>query len=163
MIIRPGRPADISAILEILNHEILHSTVLYAYETNTLTEQTAWFKQKQVDKLPVIVAETKGAVLGFGTFGPFRPWPAYQFTVEHSIYIDKQQRGAGAGKLLMAELIQLAQKKGYHTMIAGIDAANTGSSSFHEKFGFKQVGRLNQVGYKFDRWLDLIFMQLILK
>lgn len=161
--IRSAEEKDISAILAIINHEILHSTVIYDYEEKSLATQLAWFKQKKKDEMPVLVAVKKKEVLGFATFGIFRPWAAYQFSIEHSIYIHKNARGMGIGNRLMQELIKIAKVRKYHTMIAGVDTSNEGSYHFHKQFGFKEIGRFEQVGYKFGKWLDLIFMQLFLE
>ena len=160
--IRPAKLKDVPKILEIINYEITNSTVVYDYKKRSLAQQIEWFNAKQEAKMPVLVAEKNSTVLGYGSFGIYRPWEAYKYSVEHSIYVSSSDRGTGVGKILMEELILLAKKQGYHTMIAGIDAENNGSYRFHEKFGFKEVGRFNEVGYKFNRWLDLIFMQLYL-
>ena len=160
--IRQAEEKDVSAILKIVNHEILNSTVVYHYNVRTLDQQLNWFKEKMKNKLPVFVAEKNSKVIGFGTYGIFRPWEAYKFSIEHSIYVDKNSRGLGVGKRLMKELINLATNEGYHTMIAGVDASNKKSVEFHENFGFKEVGTFKEVGFKFNKWLDLVFMQLYL-
>jgi len=154
--IRKAEAKDVPSILEIINYEILNSTVLYDYEERSLAQQLAWFQKKEKDKMPVLVAARKNEVVGFATFGIFRPWAAYQYSIEHSIYVHKTARGIGVGNQLMMELIKLAKERKYHTMIAGIDTQNKGSFHFHKKFGFKEVGRFEQVGYKFGKWLDLI-------
>jgi L-amino acid N-acyltransferase YncA len=161
--IRPAVFSDIDTILEIINHEILHSTSIYDYEPRDFETQKLWFEEKQSQNLPVLVAETENAAIGFATYGSFRQKEAYKFTIEHSVYVAEEFIGKGVGKLLLAELIQLAKEQGYHTMIGAIDAENSGSITFHEKFGFKAVGTVREVGYKFDKWLDLVFMQLLLK
>lgn len=161
--IRAATEKDIPAILEIINYEILNSTILYDYEERSLKQQLEWFYNKERENMPVLVAEKEERVIGFATFGIFRPWAAYQFSIEHSIYIHKNNRGQGIGKKLMVELIKIAKERKYHTIIAGVDTSNEGSYQFHKKFGFKEVGRFNQIGYKFDKWLDLIFMQLFLE
>ncbi len=161
--IRPAVFSDIDTILEIINHEILHSTSIYDYEPRDFETQKLWFEEKQDHKLPILVAESENGTIGFATYGSFRQKEAYKFTIEHSVYVAEEFLGKGIGKLLLAELIQLAKNQGYHTMIGAIDADNSGSITFHEKFGFKSVGTIRQVGYKFDKWLDLVFMQLILK
>lgn len=163
MRIRNAMMGDLPSILKIVNYEIEHTTSIYDYEKRSLRDQTDWFKNKISEKMPVILAEENGIVLGFGTFGIFRPWDGYQFSIEHSICLDKNSRGKGTGKIIMRELIDLAKKKGFHTMLAGVDANNTKSIQFHSNFGFKEVGRFNQIGYKFGKWLDLIFMQLFLQ
>ena len=162
LIIRDAVEEDVASILKILNYEIVHSTSLYEYDERTLEFQLDWFQKKKKHHWPVIVAELNGDVVGLGTFGTFRERIAYRFTVEHSIYISSEARNAGIGKSLMMELIRLAKEGGYHSMIGGIDANNEGSIRFHEKFGFVEVARMREVGFKFDRWLDLVFMQLVL-
>ena len=154
------RPATLKNIPKIL--EITNSTVVYDYKERSLTQQTEWFNTKQEAKMPVLDAEKNSKVLGYRSFGIYWPWEAYKYSVEHSIYVSNSERGIGVGKILIEELILLAKKQGYHTMIAGIDAENKRSYRFYEKFGFNEVGRFNEVGYKFNRWLGLIFMQLYL-
>lgn len=161
--IRPAVFSDIDTILEIINHEILHSTSIYDYEPRDFEAQKLWFEEKQKQKLPIVVAESENGAIGFATYGSFRQKEAYKFTIEHSVYVAQEFIGKGVGKLLLAELIHLAKNQGYHTMIGAIDADNSGSITFHEKFGFKSIGTIREVGYKFDKWLDLVFMQLILK
>ena len=152
--IRPATEHDIPAILQIVNYEILNSSVIYDYVEHSLEQQLEWFIQKQKDKMPVIVAEKNRIVLGFGTYSVFRPWEAYKLSLEHSIYVDKDYRSHGIGKLLMAELITLAKKEGYHTMIAGIDTSNYKSVEFHNKFGFKEIDTCKEIGSRYDFWLD---------
>lgn len=160
--IRQASLKDIPEILDILNYEIEHSTVVYDYKKRTLVQQEKWFKSKQENKMPILVVEENNTILGYGTYSIYRPWEAYKYSVEHSIYIQNKAQAKGIGKIIMEALITQAKDKGYHTMIAGIDAENDVSYHFHKKFGFKEVGRLNEVGYKFNRWLDLIYMQLYL-
>lgn len=160
--IRDTEIKDLPSILKIVNFEIEHSTSIYDYQKKTLQDQTKWFEQKKSKKMPVITAEKNGIVIGYGTYGIFRPWDGYQYSVEHTIYMDRKSRGEGTGKKIMSELILLAREKGFHTMIAGIDANNVKSIKFHTNFGFKEVGRFNQIGFKFEKWLDLLFMQLLL-
>ena len=118
---------------------------------------------KLAKNFPVIVAEADGQVVGFGMYSEFRFREAYKFTVEHSVYVANDYHGKGIGNLLLAELITLAKVQKLHTMIAVIDAENQGSVLFHEKFGFKTVGIIKESGYKFNRWLHSVFMQLILE
>lgn len=163
IVIREAEERDVLRILEIINHEILNSTVVYDYNERTYEYQLKWLRQKKKDGMPVIVAESTKGVIGYGTFGIFRPFDGYQFSVEHSIYVDKEFRTHGVGKQLLQELIAIAKQNGLHTMIAGVDASNESSIEFHKKFGFKEVGTFKEVGFKFDKWLDLLFMQLLLK
>ena len=161
--VREAKEEDVASILRIINYEISNSTVVYDYKERSLAFQLNWYKRKMEDGMPVIVAEHELEVIGFGTFGIFRPWEAYRFCIEHSIYVDKNTRGKGVGKQLLSELITLANQRGFHTMIAGVDATNEASIRFHKKFGFREVGRFKEVGFKFDKWLDLLFLQLFLK
>lgn len=161
--IRKATKEDIPQILAIVNHAILHTTSNYLYEEQTLEEQTRWYNSKHEQGFPVIVADVDGTAVGFGTYGTFREKIGYQYTVEHSVYVAPEQIGKGIGSQILAALISSARDEGYHVMIGGIDAANTGSVAFHRKFGFEETAVLRQVGFKFGKWLDLQFMQLILK
>ena len=161
--IRPYQTQDTQAILDIINYNILHSTALYDYNIRTYEQQKAILDDKLSKNFPVIVAEADGQVVGFGMYSEFRFREAYKFTVEHSVYVANDYHGKGIGNLLLAELIALAKVQKLHTMIAVIDAENQGSVSFHEKFGFKTVGIIKESGYKFNRWLHSVFMQLILE
>jgi L-amino acid N-acyltransferase len=159
---RPYQTEDTQAILDIINHNILHSTALYDYKIRSYEQQKTILEEKISKNFPVIVAELDGQVVGFGMYSEFRFREAYKFTVEHSVYVNENFHGKGIGKLLLEQLISLARKQKLHTMIAVIDSENQSSVEFHEKFGFKTVGIIKESGYKFDRWLDSIFMQLIL-
>jgi phosphinothricin acetyltransferase len=160
--IRAYQTDDTGAILEIINHNILHSTSLYDYSVRSFEQQKAILEEKINKGFPVIVAESSGEVVGFGMFSEFRFREAYQFTVEHSVYVAENHLGKGIGKLLLSELILLAKSKKLHTMIGVIDSENENSIAFHEQFGFKIAGVIKESGYKFDRWLDSVFMQLLL-
>ncbi|MFM9824607.1 GNAT family N-acetyltransferase [Flavobacterium sp.] len=160
--IRSYKTEDTQAILDIINHSILHSTALYDYTVRSYEQQKSILEEKINKKFPVIIAEFKGEVVGFGMYSEFRFREAYQFTVEHSVYLDEKFQGKGIGKLLLARLIELAKKQKLHTMIGVIDSENQDSIEFHEKFGFKTVGIIKESGYKFDRWLNSVFVQLIL-
>ncbi len=160
--LRTATSEDVPALLEIYNQIILHTTAVYQYNVHTLEMRTEWFLQKQQAGYPVIVATEDGVVLGFATYGPFRAWEAYLHTIEHSVYVKDGLRGKGIGATLLAALVTQAEKQGYHTMIAGIDATNEGSIRLHQKQGFEQVALFKEVGWKFDRWLDLVFMQKML-
>lgn len=158
----PERHAD--AILEIFNDAILNSTALYDYKPRSAQSMTGWFDAKRAGRFPVIGLEAPDdTLLGFASYGTFRAYPAYKYTVEHSVYIRKDQRGRGLGKVLMRELIAFAKRHDVHAMVGGIDAANTGSIALHERLGFRHVGMPPQVGFKFGRWLDLAFLQLLLE
>jgi L-amino acid N-acyltransferase len=160
--IRLAEQSDLQQILDINNHEILNSTINYDFEPKTIQEQILWFEEKQKIGHPILVAISADKVAGFATYGSFRPKAGYRFTVEHSVYLSSDFRGQGIGTLLLTELIKMAKQAGYHTMVGGIDSSNERSILFHQKIGFKKVARFKEVGHKFNRWLDVIFMQLIL-
>jgi len=160
--IRPYTDFDAQAILEIINFNILNSTALYDYNIRTLEQQKYILQDKTTKGYPVIVAILNDKVVGFGSYSEFRFREAYKYTVEHSVYVSNDFQGIKIGHLLIEELIKLAKKQKLHTMIGVIDAENQGSVKFHEKYGFKTVGIIKESGYKFDRWLDSVFMQLIL-
>ena len=162
IIIRPYTENDVPAILAIVNDNILNSTSLYDYSPRTLEKQSSLLAEKVTKNFPVFVGEIKGEVAGFGLYGEFRYREAYQFTVEHSVYVSEKFKGKGVGGKLLKYLIAHAKAHKMHTMIGVIDAENTGSILFHEKNGFKKVGVIKESGYKFNRWLDSVFMQLIL-
>ena len=159
--IRPAVENDLPSILAIYNDVIVHTTAVYDYEPHTLEMRTAWFTAKQEQGFPVFVAEENGIIAGLSTIGPFRAWAAYKYSVENSIYVAAEARGRGIGKLLMPPIIKAARELGMHTIIAGIDAGNEASIQLHRHFGFEEVAHFKQVGWKFDRWLDLKFFQLI--
>jgi L-amino acid N-acyltransferase YncA len=160
--IRAAREADLPEILEIYNHVILNTTAVYQYVLQTLEMRKAWYDGKVKDGFPLFVAEDAGRVVGLSTYGPFRPWAAYKYTVENSVYVAADQRGKGIARLLMPPLIGAARTQGYHAIIASIDASNEASLRLHRSFGFEEVAHFRQVGYKFGRWLDLKFLELLL-
>jgi len=160
--IRDYQIQDCKAIIEIINDAILNSTALYDYNIRTLNTQEAIFEEKLQKGFPVIVAEMNNEVVGFGYYSEFRFREAYKFTVEHSVYANKNAIGKGIGKLLLNELIERAKKQNLHTMIGVIDSENTNSIDFHKKFGFEEVGFIKESGYKFDRWLHSVLVQKML-
>jgi len=152
------------AIRSIFNEAILHSTALYEYKPRDAKTILTWFEAKAKGNFPIICAENElGELMGFASYGTFRAFPAYKYTVEHSIYVDARFRGQGIGKRLLQEIISAAEKQEYHVLIGVIDSANTTSIVLHEKFGFVQCGRIEQAGFKFGRWLDVSLYQRILK
>lgn len=159
--VRKAIENDLPQILDIYNDAILNTTAVYDYEPHTLEMRKQWFETKHQQGFPVFVAEENSEVVGFSSIGPFRAWAGYKYSVENSIYVKDGQRGKGIGKLLMQPLIDAAKEMKLHTIIAGIDADNKLSIDFHKQFGFEEAGHLKQIGWKFDRWLDLVFMQLI--
>lgn len=154
------RHAD--AILAIFNDAIITSTALYDYKPRSAQSMTPWFDAKRNGGFPVIgVEDAAGTLLAFGSYGTFRAWPAYKYTVEHSVYVHKDHRGCGLGRTVMHALISAARENNVHAMMGGIDATNAGSIALHERLGFRHVGTLPEVGFKFGRWLDLAFYQLL--
>lgn len=153
-----------SAILEILNEAIVHSTALYDYQPRPFESMTPWFEAKRKGNFPVIGAiSSQGELMGFATYGTFRPFPAYKYTVEHSVYVHSNHRGKGLGLSLMMQLIALAKSQDVHVMIGGIDLSNQASIRLHERLGFRLAGKISQAAFKFNRWLDLGFYQLTLE
>jgi len=162
--IRQCTEKQLPEILEIFNEAILNSTALYDYKPRTMENMQTWYTAKRQGNYPIIgVFDPDEKLLGFASFGSFRNWPAYKYSVEHSIYIRSDRRGNGLGKILLREIIKSAEEQDYHVMIGGIDASNTTSIHLHEKEGFVWSGTIKQAGYKFGKWLDLSFYQLILK
>ncbi len=161
-LIRSAKPTDLPEMLDIYNDIILHTTAVYSYRPHSLEMRRQWYETKLKDNYPVFVAEEDGHVTGFSTIGPFRVWPAYKYTVENSVYVAAGSRGKGIGKLLMQPLIDACQERNLHAIIAGIDAGNEASIRLHQSFGFEEVAHFRQVGYKFGRWLDLKFLELLL-
>lgn len=151
------------AMLDIINEAIRNSTALYEYQARTPQAMQAWFAAKESGRFPVIGLENAaGQLLGFASYGQFRVFPAYRYTVESSVYLHPEARGKGHGKRLMRELIRLAINQDMHTLIACIDMQNRASILLHESLGFSQCGVLREAGYKFGRWLDAGFYQLVL-
>ncbi|EKE68094.1 GNAT family N-acetyltransferase [Gallaecimonas xiamenensis] len=151
------------AILAIFNDAILHSTALYDYQPRTQADMDQWFADKAAHQYPVLgLEDDSGALMGFASYGPFRPRPANKYTVEHSLYLHPGHRGKGLGKVLLKAIIDAARGQQYHVLVGGIDAANEASKALHLKLGFVHAGTLTEVAFKFGRWLDLAFYQLTL-
>jgi phosphinothricin acetyltransferase len=160
--IRDGRIDDVPGILAIYNDVIATSTAVYREEPATLDDRRQWFDGRQAQGSPILVATDDSGIVGFASYGDFRSWPGYRFTVEHTVHIRADQRGQGVGTRLMQALIERAVAQGKHVMVGGVDADNEPSLRFHERLGFVRAARLQQVGFKFGRWLDLVFVQRIL-
>lgn len=158
--VRHATPEDLPAILDIYNEVIANSTAVYSVAPTTLEERLAWLEARTREGYPVIVAIGEDGVVGFASFGQFRgAWVGYRYSVEHSVHVRSDQRGKGIGTRLVQELLPLARAMGKHVMIGGIDAANQGSIRMHERLGFERMATMPEVGRKFGRWLDLVFMQ----
>ena len=159
MEIRDAVEADLRRITEIYNEVLTTSTAIFNDRPATVEERIDWWKGRVEQGYPLLVAVEDGAVLGFATFGDFRSWPGYRFTVEGTIHIHSAARRKGVGAELLSALLERAKAAGKHVMIAGVDALNTASLNFLEGHGFERVGHLHEVGYKFDKFLDLIFLE----
>jgi phosphinothricin acetyltransferase len=151
--------SDLPGILAIYNEVIRNSTAVYSESEFDAERGAAWFDAKAAQGFPFVVVRDASGVTGFGTFGDFRAWPCYQFSVEHSVHVRADRRGAGIGRAIVRDLIERATAMGKHLMIAGIDADNVASIKLHETLGFAAVGRFHEVGFKFGRWLDLVFLE----
>ena len=160
--IRDAIESDLPAILAITNEAIANTTAVWNNTPATLEARTAWMRDRQARGFPVLVATDGGKVLGFASFGDFRPFEGYLHTVEHSIYVAPEAQGRGVGKALLEALVGRARALGKHVIVGGIEAGNTASIALHARAGFVETGRLPEVGRKFGRWLDLVFMQLML-
>jgi L-amino acid N-acyltransferase YncA len=157
--IRDAKDEDLPGLVAIYNEVVATSTAIYSSVPVTVEERRSWWQARSAAGYPVLVACDAAGVAGFATFGDFRAWPGYRFTVEHSVHVRADGRGRGLGTLLVQALFPRAATLGKHMMIAGVDAANGASIRFHERLGFQKSGHLREVGYKFDRWLDLVFLQ----
>jgi L-amino acid N-acyltransferase YncA len=161
--LRKYEASDAEIIVDILNYYIANSTALYDYDLRTISQQQAIFDEKLQKGFPVIVATINDAVVGFGYYSEFRFREAYKFTVEHSVYVAPSEHGKGIGKAVLQNLIDLAKEQKLHTMIGVIDSENQNSIDFHEQFGFEIVGNIKESGFKFERWLHSVVMQLMLE
>ncbi len=161
MTIRPATEADLLDILRIYNYAVEHTTAVFEYRPHTIEMRRAWFGSKQAASLPVFVADEAGAVQGFATYGPFRAWPAYKYSVEHSVYVDPALHRRGIGSALVSAVLAEARARDLHVLMAGITSDNGVSLRLHERLGFREVAHIPEVGYKFGRWLDLKFLQIV--
>jgi L-amino acid N-acyltransferase len=160
--VRLAKPADAGGILEIYNRAVSHSVDTFDLVPRTLETQLAWLGEHS-GAHPAVVARTDdGRVLGFGSLSPYRPRPAYATTVEDSVYVAEAARGEGIGKAVLGELVRLAREHGFHSVIGRIVGHNEVSIGLHRACGFAEVGTEREVGRKFNRWLDVVVMQLLL-
>lgn len=162
VLMRNATENDLPGILEIYNDAILNTTAIYNYLPYTTHDINNWYADKLKNKHPVLVAIVDNKVAGFASYGHFRVRPAYKYSVEHSVYVHPSFRKRGIAKKLLKEIIEAARQNNYHAIVAGIDADNKISIELHKQFNFVEVGNIKQVGYKFGKWLDLTFMELLL-
>lgn len=162
MHVRDATDDDLPAIVAIFNFAVRDTTAVFSHIETDIAARAEWVAARRAKGFPVLVAEDGGRVAGFAAYDQFRSFPGYRCSVEHSVYVDPAAQRRGVGRALMQALIADARDRGMHVMIGGIDADNAGSIALHRSLGFEETGRLPEVGMKFGRWLDLVFMQLAL-
>lgn len=161
--IRRAVRGDCPAILAIYNHAVLHTTASYDYEPRTLEQRLDWFDAHRRDDFAIFVAEAEaGEIVGWSALNKYHDRVGFRFTTENSIYVAESWRGCGLGGRLLEPLVVAAEGRGLHAIIAAIDAANEASIRLHARFGFEKVGHFRQVGFKFDRWLDVVYMERLI-
>lgn len=159
MLVRDATDDDLAAIAAIFNHAVRHTTAVFSTIETDIAARAAWADARRAEGYPVLVAERDGSVAGFASYGPFRTFPGYRLSIEHSVYVAPAAQRRGVGQALMAALIARATASGLHMMVAGIDADNTASLALHRALGFEETARMPEVAAKFGRWLTLVFMQ----
>ncbi|WEK51633.1 MAG: GNAT family N-acetyltransferase [Candidatus Kaistia colombiensis] len=157
--IRPATEADLPAILAIYNDAVVNTAAIWNDDLVDLDNRIAWFRARTGQGFPVLVAVEGEHVLGYASYGDFRAFQGYRFTVENSIYVAPSARGKGAGSALLSALVDAAKEQGKHVMVAGIEAGNAVSIRLHERQGFVETARMPELGFKFGRYLDLVFLQ----
>lgn len=160
--IRDADERDLETITAIHNHAVMHTTAIWNEDAVGVDDRAAWLSDRRDRGFPVIVAIDGDKVVGYASFGDWRPHSGFRHTVEHSVYVRDGAQGRGVGKALMIELIDRARRLGIHVMVAAVESGNLPSIVLHKRLDFLQVGRMPQVGAKFGAWLDLTFLQLIL-
>jgi L-amino acid N-acyltransferase YncA len=161
--IRPATEADLPGILEIYNDAVANTLAIFNETIVDLENRRDWLKLRSKQGYPVLVAVRDDLVLGYATYGDWRPFEGFRHSREHSIYVRSDVRGSGIGRALMIELIECAKSQNIHVLVAAIEASNEASIHLHASLGFIENGRFHEVGQKFGNWLDLVFMQLKVK
>ncbi|MBS7553393.1 N-acetyltransferase [Ancylobacter dichloromethanicus] len=159
MMLRDAVEADLGGILAIYNHAVLNSTAIWNDTPTDLANRVAWLRDRRAKAYPVIVAEDGGEVLGYASFGDFRPFEGFRICVEHSVYVAQAARGRGLGRALVEALFEPARALGKKVMIGGVTAGNDASLALHARLGFIETARMPGIGIKFGRRLDLVLMQ----
>lgn len=157
--VRLAQPGDAESIRRIYNVEVEGSTVTFDLVPRTPAEQEAWLAEHSGAHPAVVAVTDGGTVVGFGSLSPYKARPAYAPTVEDSVYVQEDHRGTGVGRLVLAELVVLARRYGYHSVIARIVGGHDASIRLHRGCGFEIVGTEREVGRKLGRWLDVVVMQ----
>ena len=160
MLIEDAQGRDLPQIVAIVNDVIATSTAVFSETPVTLEVQRRWLSERRAQGFPVLIAREQQAVVAFASYGPFRPWPGYSTTVEHTVHVAAGWRRRGLGRALLERLIEQARASGLHVMVGGIDADNAPSLALHERLGFAEVGRMREIARKFDRWVDLVLLAL---
>lgn len=160
--IRPAERRDLKPITEIYNHAVLNTTASADYEPQSVEQRVKWYETRKRLGFPMFVAEAEGKVIGWASLSPYHTRPGYRFTAENSVYIAPDWQGRGIGKLLMVCVLEEGRKLGLHAIIASIEASSEASIRLHASLGFEQRGVMKELVYKFDRWLDVVYMELIL-
>jgi len=161
-VIREAATADLEAIRAIYNQAVRETTSTWDHQQRTAADHQHWYAVKQESGFPLLVAEEAGEVIGYASYGLFRPHSGYAHTMEHSVYVRPDHHRAGLGRALLEQLIELARERGVHALIGGLSADNAASLALHTRLGFAEVARMPEVGRKFDRWLDLVLVELVL-
>ncbi len=161
-LIRPARLPDVPAILAIYNHYVRESTCTYQLEEETLAQRKSWLKNRKPEHA-VLVAELGGVVAGWAALSPYSLRGAWRPTVEDAVYLRPDARRRGVGRVLLGELLAVAEKNGFRSVVARISAEQAGSLALHAALGFGEVGRMREVGWKFGQWLDVVYLQKMLE
>jgi L-amino acid N-acyltransferase len=161
VILRDSSEDDLPQMLEIYNDAIVNLTSTFDLEPQSIEERRIWFRNHG-DRYPLVTAQSEGKIVGYCSISPFSQKPGYNPTVELSVYVHKLHRQRGIGKLLMADVISKARRLGYNAIISIIACDNDASIRLHKGFGFEQVGHLRAVGYKFSKWQDVDYYELLL-
>jgi L-amino acid N-acyltransferase len=154
--------SDIPEITEIYNRVIATSTAVFSDQEVTEQDRLEWLESRRARGFPILVARDEGRTVAFASYGDFRAWPGYRFTVEHSVHVAVSHRRQGLGRRLVEALVEHAGHAGLHVVVAGVDADNVASLALHESLGFERVAHLREVAWKFERWIDLVLLQRML-
>lgn len=162
MLIRDATTGDLPGILEIHNEAIANTTAIWDETLADLDERRRWLDDRRASGFPVLVADVDGAVAGYASYGVWRAKSGYRYTVENSVYVHVDHHRRGIATALMTALIERARAGGIHVIVASVESSNTTSIALHERFGFRIVAQMPEVGRKFGRWLDMTYLQLTL-
>jgi phosphinothricin acetyltransferase len=160
--VRPATVDDLPAIVAIYNQAVMNTTATADVQPQTLEARRAWFDERTAQGMPIFVAVFRGEVVGWGALGRYHTRFGYRFTVENSVYVADDHKGHGVGQALLRELVAAAKRGGYHSIVAVLAGGNEASERLHARFGFVEMGRLRELIYKFDQWIDVVYFQLTL-